>query len=84
MTALLLHDLLALKSFQVAIFVALSTSIVAFFLRQDPLSKYPLINGRRKWEFSDTNAKKRFAGNAKDLILEGFAKVRTSVTLGAL
>lgn len=78
MLDLLLTDILVLKSFQFALLLTLSTSVAAALLRRrNLLSKYPLINGRRRWEFLDTNAKKRFAANAKDLIIEGFSKVST-------
>ena len=51
------------------------TMAVSKFQKRHGLSKYPVINDKRRWELSYTNANKRFAANAKDLIEEGFAEV---------
>jgi hypothetical protein len=38
----------------------------------------PLINGRKKWELTLTNSKKRYYADAKGLIQSGFSQVRQS------
>jgi hypothetical protein len=47
-----------------------------FNLQFSPSRSLPVINGRKLFELSDANAKKRYRTNAKELLELGFQKVR--------
>jgi len=47
---------------------------VKFVIRYRKFSRFPLINGKRPFEFTWTQAKKRCYENAKELIQDGFTK----------
>jgi hypothetical protein len=75
-----LRDLRPREIFFIELSIIGSAILVASFvvksvIRYRKFSKFPLINGRRPFEFTSTQAKKRFSGNAKELIHSGFVKV---------
>jgi hypothetical protein len=62
-----------------AIFIAwLGVKFVIWYRK---FSKFPLINGKRLFEFTWAQAKKRCYGNAKELIQYGFTKVCTFIKI---
>ncbi|KAN0073138.1 cytochrome p450 [Elaphomyces granulatus] len=74
-----LRDLRPREIFFIELSIIGSAILVASFvvksvIRYRKFSKFPLINGRRPFEFTSTQAKKRFSGNAKELIHSGFVK----------
>ena len=84
MTILTLGDLRPREVFFIKLSLIGSAILIAWFLVKSVIqyrkfSKFPLINGRRPLEFTSTAAKKRFFGNAKELIQSGFAKVCTYI-----
>ncbi|OXV05755.1 hypothetical protein Egran_06477 [Elaphomyces granulatus] len=50
---------------------------VKFVIRYRKFSRFPLINGKRPFEFTWAQAKKRCYENAKELIQYGFTKARS-------
>lgn len=46
-----------------------------------PYGRVPLV-GKNWWDFSNKKAKSRFTKSARELIAEGFAKVRRDIMMG--
>ena len=55
-------------------------STLVFLLAPSYGSRLPLVNGKGRFEFQSTNAKRRFVQNAQNLIQGGLAKVRDGAT----
>ncbi|THY33598.1 hypothetical protein D6D01_02196 [Aureobasidium pullulans] len=55
------------------VFLIYLRTLVSWATNRDRVDRrFPLVNGKRPWEFLSTNAKSRFAAGAKDLISQAF------------
>ena len=65
--------------------VFVGTSLCLFYLirqfQTSSKSPLPIINGRKTFEFGNTQAKRRYEADAKGLLESGFNKVRIAPTV---